>query len=258
LEEEIEKKINVNLTKIHKNKNEINKVSKALEVEVKSIWNEFKRKEQAESWLLAKQPMKCFNCATCENNIKNQVPKEEVIHWNKYPENDKNYRLGKGFSHMLEMMTYQLINNVENNKDNEYIPINEESNQNNLNFSSNNINEESNVAQIGRSSSDSRFKKRSAKENQRTIFSINSGRVRLPQVYDFSKKKINIENFKNINSSLSVYEKNDIDLYKKGKIQRNDSPTIIKITKKKEANQILAETNRKRLIKSDILNMKND
>ena len=258
LEEEIEKKIDVNLTKIHKNKNEINKVSKALEVEVKSIWNEFKRKEQAESWLLAKQPMKCFNCATCENNIKNQVPKEEVIHWNKYPENDKNYRLGKGFSHMLEMMTYQLINNVENNKDNEYIPINEESNQNNLNFSSNNINEESNVAQIGRSSSDTRFKKRSAKENQRTIFSINSGRVRLPQVYDFSKKKINIENFKNINSSLSVYEKNDIDLYKKGKIQRNDSPTIIKITKKKEANQILAETNRKRLIKSDILNMKND
>ena len=252
LEEDIEKKIDENFTKIRKNKNEINKLTKALEVEVKSIWNEFKRKEQAESWLLAKQPMKCFNCATCENNIKKQIPNDEVIHWNKYPQNDKNYRIGKGFSHMLEMMTSQLINNLENDKENEYVPINEENTQNNVSTINNN-NEESNVAQLGRSSSEKRFKKGSAKDNSRTIFSLNSGRVRLPQVYDISKKKLKLESIKNINS-LSVYEKNEMNI--KEKIKKNDSPQIIKITKKRDINQILPDS-KKHIIKSDILKLKN-
>ena len=46
-----------------------------------------------------------------------------------------------------------------------------------------------NIAQIERSSSESKLKKGSAKQNSRTLLSINSGRVRLPQVYDISKKK---------------------------------------------------------------------
>ena len=85
LEEDIYKKLDEIKSKIQKNKNEINNTAKGFEVEIKSIWNEFKKREQADSWILAKQPMKCFNCATCDNNIKNQIPSDESIPWNRYP-----------------------------------------------------------------------------------------------------------------------------------------------------------------------------
>ena len=253
LEEDIYKKFDEIKSKIQKNKNEINKTAKGFEVEIKSIWNEFKKREQADSWILAKQPMKCFNCATCDNNIKNQIPSDESIPWNRYPKNEKNYRLGKGFSHMLEMMTYEFIKNLDDNKDNkEYQPISED-NQNNL-YSSNsnsnyeeitnsvNINENnnininlsrnSNIAQIERSSSTPKLKNENIKENNKTLLPLNSGKVRLPQVYEISQKKLKIENFKNLNS-FSAQEKNNAnEIYGNAKLKRNESPQILKITKK--------------------------
>ena len=261
LEEEIQKQFDENKFKLQKNKNEINKVSKGFEVEIKSIWNEFKKREQADSWILAKQPVKCFNCATCDNNIKNQVPSEESIPWNKYPQNAKNYRLGKGFSHMLEMMTYEFIKNLDDNKDNnEYQPISEENNHNNSNTSNNNNEDNNNlnmnnIAQIGRSSSETKLKKGSAKQNSRTLLSINSGRVRLPQVYDISKKKIKVENFKNMNSLSAHEKKNDNNIYKNENLKRSDSPQIIKITKKKDNSQIFSPiaSSKKKLINSDLI-----
>ena len=254
LEEEIYNKFEEIKGRIQKNKNEINKVSKGFEVEIKAIWNEFKKKEQADSWILAKQPMKCFNCATCDNNIKNQIPSDESVPWNRYPQNEKNYRLGKGFSHMLEMMTYEFIKNLDDDKDGkegkEYQPISEE---NNLYSSINNggseesnmdLNEKNsgnkiianNIAQIERSSSTPKLIKEYTKENNKTILPVNSGRIRLPQVYEISQKKLKIENFKHMNS-LSAQEKINVN-EKNGneKIKRNDSPQILKITKKKNNN----------------------
>ena len=273
LEEDIYKKFDEIKSKITKNKNEINKVSKGFEVEIKEIWNEFKKKEQADSWILAKQPMKCFNCATCDNNIKKQIPSDESVPWNRYPQNEKNYRLGKGFSHMLEMMTYEFINNLDNNnkETKEYQPISEENNlfssinnggseeiKNDLDDKNNNSNKYSrnNIAQIERSSSTSRLNE-NAKENNRTLLPLNSGRVRLPQVYEISQKKLNIENFKNINS-ISAHQKDNLNgKYGNEKLKRNDSPQILKITKKKNNNQIFSpvSSSRQRIIMNSDLNI---
>ena len=266
MEEDIYKKLDEIKLKLQRNKNETNKIAKGFELEIKSIWNEFKKKEQADSWILAKQPMKCFNCATCDNNIKKQIVSEEKIPWNKYPQNEKNYRLGKGFSHMLEMMTYEFIKNLDENKENkEYQPISDENNLNSSNISSNNNNNEenninenknncmNNIAQIERSSSTPKLNNKIVKEG-RALLSINSGRVRLPQVYDITKKKIKIENFKNINSYSSQEKKDDNEANKNEKLKRNNSPQILKITKKySNNNPIFSPTSSsKRKINADL------
>ena len=241
MEEDIYKKIDENNLKYQRNKNEINKISKGFEMEIKSIWNEFKRKEQADSWILAKQPMKCFNCATCDNNIRKQIVSDESVPWNRYPQNEKNYRLGKGFSHMLEMMTYEFIKNLdENNQNKENQPISDETNlssSNNNNNEENKINEKNvsvsqnmtKIAEIRRSASTNKLINGEGKEETKNILPINSGRIRLPQVYDISKKKIKFENLKNMNSNLNQEK---IENYGNEKIKRNDSPQILKISKK--------------------------
>ena len=241
MEEDIYKKIDENNLKYQRNKNEINKISKGFEMEIKSIWNEFKRKEQADSWILAKQPMKCFNCATCDNNIRKQIVSDESVPWNRYPQNEKNYRLGKGFSHMLEMMTYEFIKNLdENNQNKENQPISDETNlssSNNNNNEENKINEKNvsvsqnmtRIAEIRRSASTNKLINGEGKEETKNILPINSGRIRLPQVYDISKKKIKFENLKNMNSNLNQEK---IENYGNEKIKRNDSPQILKISKK--------------------------
>ena len=42
--------------------------------------------KDADSWILAKQPIGCFNCASCEANIKNVSTSNDYVHWNKYPQ----------------------------------------------------------------------------------------------------------------------------------------------------------------------------
>ena len=93
---------------------EMSKALKALELKIVNVGVENKQKD-GETWLLAKQPMKCFNCASCEANISQITPKSEFIAWNKYPHQDKNqaYRLGQGFSHMLHYVGNELVKNSE-------------------------------------------------------------------------------------------------------------------------------------------------
>ena len=54
-------------------------------------------------------------------------PSNEYLPWNKYPQRDKIYRMGKGFSHMLQMMTSEFvksIGNAQKENDNEMTPRN--------------------------------------------------------------------------------------------------------------------------------------
>ena len=76
---------------------------KTLEVQLKYLSDEKKR--DSESWLLGKQSIQCFNCASCEKNInKENYTTADYLAWKKYPKGDKIHRMGQGFSHMLEMM----------------------------------------------------------------------------------------------------------------------------------------------------------
>ena len=124
IEESIHNQIDENKSKIIKNKNELYKLIKGLEVEIKSIWEELKKRESSDTWILAKKPLQCFNCATCDNDIKIEHQKDEYMHWNKILSSNKSFIRGKGFSHILEKMTKDLINDCDEKNENENSKIN--------------------------------------------------------------------------------------------------------------------------------------
>ena len=269
LEEDIYKNLNDSKSVLQKNKNEIYKNIKALEVQMKSLDDEIKLKQDADSWILAKRPLKCFNCASCEahiKNVKNENPTDEYISWNKYPQqNEKSTnRFGRGFSHMLQMMTYDLINNLDNNTNNsnnnsksnkeQYIPISEDfspstnktnnvSNDQNNKMNNSQVIDNNNkyatiakIAQIERSTSNimNRLNKR---ETGKSSVPKNTGKLKLPKMEN--KKIRNEESLPYIGDEKNNINSNDsINYNEKVPSNNPDSPRIIKITKKK-GNQVL-------------------
>lgn len=240
LEEDIYRQLAERKTILQKTKNEIYKVIKGIEVQIKSISEELKQKQDADSWLLAKSPLKCFNCATCDAHIRKETPSEEFVSWNKMPHNEKN-RFGRGFSHMLQMMTYDLINNADtnnSNKEQQHIGNNEfngiNSEQANLKNSSLIIeNNTSKIAQIERSSSNS-MQRMVRRDIGKSSVPKNIGRIKLPKMFENKRLKNegsmpfldDEKNNINVNESYNYNEKN---IYN----DNESSPTIIKITKKK-------------------------
>ena len=104
---------------IHKKyleKYEFNKTIKSLEVQIRLL-NDDSKKHDADTWLLAKKNEKCFNCASCESNIKNDnYTTADYLAWKKYPSGERNHRMGQGFSHMLEMLSSDVAKNIEKNE----------------------------------------------------------------------------------------------------------------------------------------------
>ena len=69
-----------------------------------------KKLERSESWLLAKKPLGGHLCASCEAYIGDLKESTQYVPWNKYPSrepNDKLYRIGTGFSKMLQMVSIE-------------------------------------------------------------------------------------------------------------------------------------------------------
>ena len=85
-------------SKKYVDKIEFNKFLRNIDIKIKSLDTPQK---DSESWILAKQPVGCFNCASCESNIKNAKTSSDYIPWNKYPQAERQYHIGKGFSHLL-------------------------------------------------------------------------------------------------------------------------------------------------------------
>ena len=242
LEEDIYIQINERKNNAIKIKNDLLKQIKNLEVQIKAINDELKQKQDAYSWILAKQPIKCFNCASCEAHIKNEVPTEEFISWNKYPPKNKNdnNRIGRGFSHMLQMMTNDLINNMDNTNninDNNKESLNQEdlmtknklinsaNNFNNLpqNIENNIMMDQTRIAQIEKLSN------KIIKKEGKSSVPKNYGKLKLPKMAEGKKMKgdesnqiiDDAKNNVNVNSeTINSYE------------NENNSPKIIKITKK--------------------------
>ena len=245
MEEQIHSEIDENRNKIQKNRNELNKQLRGIEVDIKSIWNELKKKESADSWILAKHPMKCFNCASCNNDIKIEPQKEEYIPWNRILPSTRSYRQGKGYSHVLEKMSNDFINNNdEKNESKEKVTLNQDkdiknSSTNNINSSTQleetkinnsndtNINIIENFGIIERSSSQPKLPLKKGR-NQKDI--INE-KMQLPQVVDMARKKAIFDTFKNI-SSCSNKDRITINEYLIKNVLRINSPKVVKIKKK--------------------------
>ena len=85
---------------------ETTKNFKYLDTQIKNILQIYIKKEKrSENWLLAKKPITNL-CASCEAYIGELKDNNNYQPWNKYPlkdPGDKAYRLGNGFSKMLQM-----------------------------------------------------------------------------------------------------------------------------------------------------------
>ena len=85
---------------------ETTKNFKYLDTQIKNILQIYIKKEKrSENWLLAKKPITNL-CASCEAYIGELKDNNSYQPWNKYPlkdPGDKAYRLGNGFSKMLQM-----------------------------------------------------------------------------------------------------------------------------------------------------------
>ena len=121
IEGEINEKINDLLNKISKkyiDKTSFDKTMKNVDIQLKLLSDN--NNKDSDGWILAKQPLGCFNCASCEANIKNISPSSEFLPWNKYPQGEKQYRLGHGFSKLLKKISasndLNIIRNYERNE----------------------------------------------------------------------------------------------------------------------------------------------
>ena len=96
-----------------------NRSMKYLDSQIRHIIEVYiKRMDKNDSWLIAKKPMGGFSCASCESYIGDLKNKESYMPWNKYPqrEKDQNYRVGNGFSRMLNMLNIEIKNNENLNE----------------------------------------------------------------------------------------------------------------------------------------------
>ena len=140
------------------------KTFKYLDSQIKYLSDAYiKKSDRNDNWLIAKKPIGGHACASCEAYIGDLKEKGDFVAWNKYPqrEKDKNYRVGNGFSRMLNMLNIDIKNTFDGLKENNYesddeskfyetgrlktspANFNISNNNNNINNKSNNINSRS-------------------------------------------------------------------------------------------------------------------
>lgn len=100
---------------------EVGKNIKFLDAQMKNILEiNIHKSEKRDSWLLANKPLGGHNCASCENYLGDLKETNQYIPWNKYPmrdQNEKLYRLGNGFSKMLQMVGSEPVLDKKDGRD---------------------------------------------------------------------------------------------------------------------------------------------
>ena len=99
------------------------KTLKYLDTQIKYLTEIFvKKTDRNDNWLIAKKPIGGHACASCETYLGDLKEKGDFVAWNKYPqrEKDKNYRVGNGFSRMLNMLNMDIKNTFDGLKENYY------------------------------------------------------------------------------------------------------------------------------------------
>ena len=201
------------------NKMETVKSYKLLETKLNTINDSYNKKiNGADNWLLAKKPLNSFQCASCESIIKGDLEqKGEYIAWNKYPfrEENKSYRMGHGFSHMLHMINEGLMKDTG-----EYIKDEE---------NTNNKKDENNII---------------IDKNKKNNVDDNSLEI-LPKV----KKKNNIYDL-SIGFDSPLHNPRDIrQINKTIDNQENNTPHILKILKKNRSSVFNTASNNEQIEK---------
>ena len=204
---------------------ETTKNFKYLDSQIKNILQIYIKKEKrSENWLLAKKPITNL-CASCEAYIGELKDNNSYQPWNKYPlkdPNDKAYRLGNGFSKMLQMVQLD-----ENDKKSAGIITQQNNHDFNLGTKllkldkvDSNLNNEVNIGPI-----------KTEINNHNSLPKIKGNNT----MTNFSKKNNTVENTgksKQGNNMMKEIETNEqIDVNVFSDEEEDRKPKIIKITK---------------------------
>ena len=219
LDEEINEKINDVTNKISKkylDRLEINKLFKNFELQMKLL-SDNQRNKETDNWILAKQPLACFNCATCESNIKNLSPTSDYLPWNKYPPGERQYHVGQGFSRLLQRINNDPIFKSYNNEKKEFNPDNDI-----------NTNLYSSMSNMKGSNFFFKINNRETMKDDfnENIFKLHK-KYKLPKVFANRRKKNN-----NLDNLPLTDEENERERENKS-YESSHSPKIMKITKKR-------------------------
>ena len=105
--------LRLSCNKKYADKIDVQKSFRFIETQMKNLQENYKK--EGETWLLAKKPISNFLCASCESVIKDMNVKSDYVPWNKYPHREEStkYRMGHGFSRMLQMVNTDLLRTQE-------------------------------------------------------------------------------------------------------------------------------------------------
>jgi chromosome segregation ATPase len=195
------------------------KTLKYLDAQIKFLSENFNKKnDRNDNWLLAKKPLYGHSCASCESYLGNLKESDDYIPWNKYPqrERDKNYRVGNGFSRMLNMLNLDVKNTFEGIKENNY---DSDNNSEHMNFDKKRL-----MTSPVNNSINTNNNSKINNYNRSTL--NNFGQSNLPKINMTLNKEEGISNF-----NMSSYQMTNKSLQEKNKKDKNQ-PNIVKIYKK--------------------------
>ena len=227
--------LNNNVMSKYIEKIEFNKIIKNLEIQIKLLQGN-KPKEEAYSWILAKQPLKCFNCASCEATIANSNPPIEYLPWNKIPHGDRQYMIGQGFSRLLQKLNKNYEDKNRNDRNKKLIDNSQENEPGKLI-----INDINNIITINNK----------VLNKEEKNFGFNFRRYKLPRVDSFRRKQ------KSLDIPLTDDEKEKEEDKKEKELQFK-SPKILKISKKIMENEINEYDKKIKSPSSGIIKIGND
>ena len=221
-------------------KNETANNLKYLEDQLKKILELISTKKdtvnEADNWLIAKKPITGYSCAACESVIGNlKDDQNRFIPWNKLPlrdPGDKLYRMGNGFSKMLQMLTFDSYGNASLNPNmmHEMPNSNNHNNNNDINNSINNIN----INNTGSKDNSTINNKRKNEFKKR----INSANPKFKINFKDNKNKNIHSGYNNINIGLTkTMNKMLPDIYDISGTPNDYGPKITKVIKKNSNKQ---------------------
>ena len=206
---------------------QIRKLFELLSSSKKDTFNE------ADNWLLAKKPISGYSCAACESVIGNlRDDANKFIPWNKLPlrdPGDKLYRMGNGFSKMLQMLNFDNYGNVSLNPN----IISEANFYNNVNINNNNINNSNNNSGPNNNNNNLLSNQKGKTDMKKRVQSANP-KIKL----NFQENKMRNKNQgnKDLNDVLNTNGKTKDellpDIYDMSGTQNSEGPKITKIMKK--------------------------
>ena len=207
-------------------KAEAQKNLKYIELQIKNIsenniLNNANNNNNADNWLLAKKPINNYMCASCESIIGDLNNKTHYLPWNKMLSKDeKKYRMGHGFSRMLQMINADLLKNAE--KVNFDLTMKNEDKKI-INYFNNSLSNEG--KQLPRINSQINFHKMDISNQTPKSLNVENHEI---------NEKENSENNSNINLNNNIdNSQNDTSRRrKKNIIDDTNSPKMLKIYKK--------------------------